>query len=135
MTFRKDSLLFYQSEFFYVVMAMLCFLLIPILGIEISLLYMFPFIILILVNFILQNEFITIDDTGILCQKSGKIIWLYEWDSIAELKRSTRYLMPSIEVIIYDKCGKPEHFSLTNQYFQLGRIAKKAIKQFYKKTD
>ena len=135
MRFRKDSLLFYQSEIFYVVMAILCLTLIPILGLELSFLYMSLFIVLILVNPKLHNEFITINETSISCQKSGKQLWVYAWDSIAELKRSSRYLMPSIEVIIYNKYGESEHFAYHNQYFQLGRTARDAIKRYYKPTE
>ena len=105
MIFRKDSLLFYQSEIFYIVMAILCLTLVPMLVGEISLLYLFPFLVLMLVNPQLHNEFIAINETGISCQKSGKQLWAYEWLSIAELKRSSRFLMPSIEVIAYNKYG------------------------------
>ena len=135
MMFRKDSLLFYQSEIFYIVMVIVCMTLIPILGIVISLLYMCPFIVLILVNPKLHNEFITIDENGISCKKSGKHLWVYEWDSIAELKACSRFLMPSIAVIVYNKHGESERFALPNQYFQLGRMAREAIMRYYKPTE
>lgn len=131
MMFRKDALLFYQSEIFYIIVAILCLALIPILGLEVSLLYMFPFIVLILVNPKLHNEFITIDETGISCQKSGKQSWAHAWSDIAELKRSSRYLMSSIEVIVYNQYGETEQFAFPNHYFQLGRAAKKAIQRYY----
>ena len=135
MMFRKDSLLFYQCEIFYVVMTILCLTLVPILGGEISFLYLFPFFVLILVNPQLHNEFIAINETGISCQKSGKQLWAYEWNSIAELKGSSRFLMPSIEVIVYNKHGESERVALPNQCFQLGRTAKEAIKRYYKPTE
>lgn len=135
MMFRKDSLLFYQSEIFYIVMVIVCMTLIPILGVEISLLYMFPFIALLLVNPKLHNEFITIDETGISCHKSEKQVWAYGWDCIAELKRSSRFLMPSIEVIAYNKYEESECFAFPNQYFQLGRAAREAIKRYYNPTE
>lgn len=87
MTFRKNSLLFYQSEILYIAMDILCLTLIPILGVGISILYMLPFIVLILVNPKLYNELITIDETGISCEKAGYQIWAYRWDCIAELKK------------------------------------------------
>ena len=132
MKFRKNSLLFYQSEIFYIFMVILCSILIPILGETMSILSMVPFIILILVNPKLYNEFITIDETGISCQKSGKQIWIYGWDSIEKLKRSSRFLLPSIEVIVYNKYRESKNFASSDQYFQLGKIARKAIKQYYK---
>lgn len=135
MMFRKDSLLFYQSEIFYIIAVISCLMLIPVLKIEISLLYMFPFIILTLVNPQLHNEYITIDETGISCQKSGKQIWAYGWNCIAELKRSSRFLMPSIEVIAYNEQGEINNFAYPNQYFQLGRAAREAIERYYNPTE
>lgn len=130
MMFRQNSLLFYQSEFIYIVMATLCLAFIPLLGVGLSLLYMSPLIVLALVNSKLHNEFIIINEQGISCQKSGKQLWACNWDKIAELKKSSRFLMPAIEVIKYDSCGNPEQFAMSNHYFQLGKTAKKAINQY-----
>lgn len=116
-------------------MAISCLTLFPILGLGLSLLYVFPFIVLILVNPKLHNEFIIINEIGISCQKSGKQLWVYEWESIAELKKSSRFLMPSMQVIAYNKGGEPERFALPNHYFQLGRTAMEAIKRYYKPTE
>lgn len=135
MMFRKNTLLFYQSEIFYFVMAILCLALFPMLGLGLSLLYVFPFAVLMLVNPKLHNEFITINEIGISCQRSGIQLWAYEWDTIAGLKRSSRFLMPSIEVIPYNKCGEPEQFAMSNHYFQLGRAARKAVKRYYKPAE
>lgn len=135
MMFRKDSLLFYQSETFYIIMAILCLTLVPMLVGEISFLFLFPFLVLILVNPHLHNEFIAINETGISCHKSGKQLWAYEWVGIAELKRSSRFLMPSIEVIAYNNYGESERVALPNQYFQLGSTAREAIKRYYNPTE
>ena len=131
MTFRKDSLLFYQSEIFYIVMTVLCLAIVPILG-KLSLLCLFSFLILIFVNPILHNEYITISEVGVSCQKSGKLLWTYEWDCVAELKRRSRFLMPSIEVVVYNKYRESNRFSRCNQYFLLGRAAKEAMRRYYK---
>jgi hypothetical protein len=132
MIFRKDALLFYQSEIFCVVMAVLCFTLMPMLGIEISFLCMLPFVVLVFANPKLYNELITINEVGISCQKSGKQLWGYEWESIAELKKSSRFLMPSIEVIAYNKQEESEQFAHPNQYFQLGKPAREALRRYYR---
>ena len=134
MIFRKDSLMFYQSEIYYILATLLCLALAPILGGYI-LFFLFPFLVLILVNPKLHNEFIAINEAGISCQRSGKQLWAYEWDNFAELKRSSRFLMPSIEVIVYNKHGEPEQFARPNQYFQLGRTAREAIKRYRDCTD
>ena len=124
-------MLFYQSEIFYIVMTMLCLALIPMLGLGLSLLYAFPFVILLLVSPKLHQEFIEINEKGISCRKAEALLWEYAWDSIAELKESSRFLMPSIEVITYNRCGKPEQYALSDHYFQLGREARKALKRYY----
>ena len=131
MTFRQNSLLFYQSEIFYIVMGILCLPLFPMLGAGLTLLYVFPFVLLMLVNPKLNNQFITIDEFGISCHKSEIGLWAYEWDHIAELRRSDRFMLPSIEVITYDGSGQPEQFALHGHYFQLGRTARKAIDKYY----
>ena len=133
--FRKNACLFHQSEATYIIILILCLTLIPILGIGLSLIYMLPFIVLILVNPKLYNEYITINEFGISSQKSGEELWKYEWDKIAELKKSSRFLMPSVEVIAYNKCGESEQYAHTNHYFQLNKVAKKAIEIYYKPTE
>ncbi len=137
MTFRKDSLLFYQSKIIYIIMAISCLILFPILRVELwlSALFALYFVILTLINPKLHNEFITINEIGISCQQSGKQLWAYEWDCIAKLKRSSRFRMPSIEVITYNKRGEAEQFALPDQYFQLGKAAKEAIMRYYKPTE
>ncbi len=78
------------------------------------------------------NEFITIDEHGISCEKAGKQLWGYDWDSIVELRRSNRSRTKAIDVIVYDKFGKPEPYALIGQYFLLGKAAKEAMKRYYK---
>lgn len=134
MMFRKNSLLFYHSEILSIIIAILSLVIVPTLRIM-SILFIFPLIAFILANPQLHNEFITINETGISCQQSGKQLWAYEWDSIAELRKSSRFMLPSIEVIVYNKYGEAEKFALHNQYFQLGRTARKAVKQYYKPTE
>lgn len=130
MVFRKNSLLFYEGEVIYIVFVIVSLTLIPILGIGLSLLCALTFVILIVVNPWLHNEFITIDEIGISCHKSGKQIWAYEWNRIAKLQRSSRFRLPSIEIMIYRSCTKPEQYHFSGHYFQLGRVAKKAIRQY-----
>lgn len=135
MTFRQNEIMYRQVEILYSVAALCSLGLIPSLGFGFPLLCAISLVIIILVNPKLQNEFITIDETGIRCEKSGTQLWAYEWDRIAALKKSTRLQSPAVEVITYCKSGKPEPYSLPGQYFQLSRAAKKALKQYYKPQD
>lgn len=132
MVFRKDSLLFYQCRIFYIIMGIASLLFIPTVGLELFLLYVSIPVLLFLLNPQMYNEFITINEMGISCHRSKKLLWSYEWDRIAELRKSSRYLLPAIEVITFNKHGEPEQYALPAQYFQLGKAAKEAIKQYYK---
>ncbi len=131
MTFRKDSLLFYQSEIAYIAITIVCLVLIKPLGVVWYLLGILPFVVFILINPIIYNEFITINENGISCWKRGRCMWEYEWNSISQLKRSSRFLMPSIEIIGYNKYGEAEQYAVDGHYFQLGKTAKKAIENYY----
>ena len=133
MTFQKNSLLFYQGQIVLMLMALLGLIFIPHLGWEIFLVFEIPVIALILLFPKLYNEFVTINEKGILCQRAGETLWEHSWENIAELKSSSRFLLPSVEVITYNKNGKAEPFALPNHYFQLGQAAKKAINMYYKK--
>lgn len=135
MIFRKHSLLFYQSEIFYIIMAIISLVSFPMIGLGLSLLCGVPFAVLILINPKLHNEFITINEHGISCQKSGIPLWEYEWNGIAELKRSSRFRMPAIEVIAHNKCEGPKPFAMPDHYFQLGRAARRAVERYYKSTE
>lgn len=83
----------------------------------------------------LHKEFISINEYGISCHKAGIQLWSYDWNSIAKLKKSSRFLMPSIEVLTYSRHGEPEQYTVTNHYFQLGRAARIALTQFYTSKD
>lgn len=131
MTFRKNSLMFYESQIVYIIFAILCLTMISMYGFVISLLFSGLFLILIFANPRLYNEFVTINEIGVSCCKAGKIIWQYEWDDIAKLQKSSRCLMPSLEIVIYD-AEKTDSKVLTGHYFQLGKTAKQAVDKYYK---
>ena len=135
MTFRKNSLLFVEGQILYTLMVVSCLATIPVLGFWFSLILATPFAALVLINPKLQNEFITIDEDGIRCCQGVNTIWSYGWDNIAELRKTSRYLLPSIDVIVFDRFGKPEPFALNGQYFQIGKVARKAIDQYYKPAE
>lgn len=130
MTFRKNSLLFYESQTVYVIFAILCLTMIPMFGFELSFLFSTLFLILVFINPRLYNEFVTINETGITCYKAGKRIWKYEWNSIAELQKSSRFRMPSLEIVIYDDFRDENSRVQTGHYFQLGKVAKNAINKY-----
>ena len=130
MTFRKDYLLLKQERICFICMIVMCLFFIPTYGIEISLVLELTFTILLLATPKLHNEHITIDEMGITCHTPKSQIWSYKWEDIAELKRSSRFRLPSMEVI-------PKNSRLhapSNHYFQLSKKAKDALKK-YKPTE
>lgn len=134
MTFRKNCLLFYEIQITFIILLLLALFLIPAIGLKHTLLIEVFFLLLILLNFKVHNEYITINEIGIVCFRNKKVIWEYKWDSIVELRRSSRYLLPSIEIIISDSTKRINQFESLGYYFELNRKAKKAIKKYYKGT-
>ena len=131
MTFRKDSLSFYQSQTAYIITIVLCLALVSMLELRLFLLCTFPLVVLVLVNSkLFYNEFVTIDNTGISCFKKEKVIWEYEWEKIIELKGSSRYRMRSVEIVIDDNAKEVVPFDYSIHYFQLGNAAMNAIAQY-----
>ena len=123
MTFRKDAILYYQIDLFCLLIVLLCLFLIPSWGFGLPLLYALPFIVLIPINKKLHSEYITIDEYGILCTRSGIQQWRYDWNSIAMLRKSTRFRLPSVEVITYNKTENADLSDLNNHYFHCKQIA------------
>ena len=135
MTFRKDCLLFYEIQITLIILILVTLFLIPVIGFKYTFLVEVFFSLLIMLNFNLHNEYITINEFGIICCQNEKKIWEYKWDSIVELRRSSRLLLPSAEIIIFDSNKKAESSQSSGYYFQLNRKAKKAIKKYYGKTN
>ncbi len=131
MVFRKNLLLYYEINIYSTAVLILCIGLISVIGVAVFLLCAMPFIALLLVSSKLYDEFIVINEMGLSCYKSKELLWAYEWQEIAALKRSNRFRLPSVEVIRYDANGKIAPFAMPDEYFQLSSAAKKAIKQYY----
>ena len=131
MTFRKNSISFYESQISYLCAIVLCLILIPLMDSFIPLLICSPFVLLLFVTPKLWSQFITIDETGVFCHRSGKQIWGYQWNEIAVLKRTSECLLPVILVVKYGQAGILES---TKHSFELGRVARKAIATYSDKV-
>lgn len=94
-----------------------------------------PLLVVALVSPKLDREYITIDEWGIACKEGDQLRRSFDWAHIAELRRSSRFRLPSIEVISYDASGQPEPFASARHYFQLRRAAKKALSMYYAQAD
>ena len=132
MTFRKNGILFVIHFCTYCVIAIICIILTPIDQVGLMSFLSLPFIILAVLNPIIHNEYVTVDNKGIRCTKKGNVMWEYAWDEIIKLKRSSRYRLPSVEIVIDDHANEIAPFDHSVHYFQLGKTARKAIAQYYK---
>ncbi len=135
MTFRKQASFFYQSTVFYIATSIACLVMFIFVRI-----WLFPvgsavMALLAWLNPSFYNDFITIDEHGITCEKAGKHLWGYDWDSIAELRKGTHSCTKAIYIIGYDKFGKPEPYPQLDRYFLLGKAAKEALKRYYAPKD
>ena len=130
MTFRKDCLLFYEIQITLIILLLLTLFLIPIIGFKYVLLIEVVFVLLMLLNFKVHSEYITINENGIICCQNQKILWEYKWTCVAELRRSSRFLLPSIEIMVFDSNKNLESPQLSGCYFQLSGKAKIAIEKY-----
>ena len=72
---------------------------------------------------------ITMDEQGVRCTESDKLLWDLSWSQIAEVRKTTRYRSRAVQLI---PTVKPKHGLHTPQNqlflgFQLSRKAKKAL--------
>lgn len=131
MSFRKDRLLIVQQEIVLVFCAVLSILVIPLTGVVIlSLLFMLMFIVLALVTPLTYGDIIIMNEDGIICKRANKQMWVHQWEDVAALQRSSRYRLPSIEIVVYIMHGGQMQTELSGHYFQLSKTAKSAIKQY-----
>lgn len=132
MTFRKDSIMFIEHLGAFCAMVTICITLLPIDQLGVMPFFALCFAILAALTPVIHNELVTVNDEGIRCTQKGKVIWEYAWADIIKLKRSSRYRMPSVEIVIDDHANEVVPFEFSEHYFQLGRTARKAITLYYK---
>lgn len=133
MSFRKNSILFYENVILLAALSLLMIAVGLVTNFPILCLCAVPLLIVALVSPKLDREYITIDEWGISCKEGDRLRWSFDWAHIAELRRSSRFRLPSIEVIPYDAFCQPEPFASDRHHFQLGRAAKKALSMYYAK--
>jgi len=84
-----------------------------------------PIIALTAINPFIYSEYIGIDEQGIRCYKSKTILWEYEWSVISDIRRGSRFRLPTAEIYIKKPDNNSSDFPVN--YFQLGKAAKKAL--------
>ena len=129
MRFRKNSIMFMEYIVMCCLTAIVCIALIPI-----DLYGVLPYVSLVMILFLtlapaFYDEYITIDNEGIACTRRKELMWEYRWDDVLYLRKSLRYRAPSIEIVTEDHSDAPITYDYSKHYFQLGRTAKKALRQ------
>ena len=127
MSFRKNSILFYENVILLAALSLLMIAVGLVTNFPILCLCAVPLLIVALVSPKLDREYITIDEWGISCKEGDQLRWSFDWAHIADLRRSSRFRLPSVA------SGQPEPFASDRHYFQLGRAAKKALSMYYAK--
>ena len=125
MVFRKNSLLFLESQIIFILLSMSSLFIIPVLDISIWILCFIPLFVLTLINPMFYREYIKIDEQGIKCFNSKNTLWEYEWSSIPDIRRGSRYSLPTVE--LYTEKVDSIVYQLPANYFQLGKSAKEAL--------
>lgn len=76
------------------------------------------------------DEYIRIDETGIVCYKSKTMLWNYQWDEIVELKRCTYLRHPAVAIVPQINKILDGVYQSSNHRFQLSKSAKRAIAEY-----
>lgn len=132
MTFRKNSIMFVEHLCVLCIMAVISIALLLMSQEWVMALFVLCFVAFAALMPVVHNEFVTVDSEGIRCAQKNKVIWGYTWNDIIKLKRSSRYKMPSVEIVIDDHANEIIPYDQSIHYFQLGKTARKAIAQYYK---
>ena len=134
MDFRKNEILFLQEQIVY------CGGIVGCAGMIIWNISLWPAFFplsigmlgLFLANCFGKSEVVTINEVGIQCKNKNTILWDFPWTEIEELHIGRRLREPSVEIELKVDSVYRKDFDFHQCYFQLGRTAKKAIKQYYK---
>ena len=72
---------------------------------------------------------ITMDEQGVRCTKSDKLLWDLSWSQIAEVRKTTRYRSRAVQLIPTVEPKQDLHTPQNQLFlgFQLSRKAKKAL--------
>lgn len=128
MTFRQNALLITEYRIMLCVLILSSLMLIP-AATTYAIMLVLLFTVLLLLTPQLCGVFITMNEEGITAYRGKKQLWVYNWEQIKALKKSNRYLLPSVEIIATEYAQR-QNLYCGNYYFQLGKIAKEALQKY-----
>lgn len=133
MSFRKNSILFYENIILLAALSLLMIAVGLVKNFPILCLCAVPLLIVALVSPKLDREYITIDEWGISCKEGDQLRWSFDWAHIADLRRSSR-VSPSLRRGDPLRCVRPAGaICFGPALFPIGRAAKKALSMYYAK--
>ncbi len=132
MTFRRDQSFFVTGVILLSSFILLYLAMIPVFGFTVCL------VIVLILGWILYglpryfNEFISIDNSGISCEKAGNVLWAYEWNQVVGLRKCSRFFQPAIRLVLDERGEKRLHDPMMI-CFQLSKRAKQALTRYLPK--
>lgn len=82
------------------------------------------------------NDYITIDETGVSCNRKNRLQWNLKWNEIALVKKGIVNKHRGIILYVYNKRGEPEYSFENGGYeFELSKQAKQALALYGKSIE
>ncbi len=136
MQFRKTGIFFFEMMISLTLILLIQgFCMIYVKAFNTIFIIIFLMMLLLLVTFPFGERHIIVDDDGITCRSHKKQIWSFKWSEIKELRLSSWGRNPALYIILieYDHTDI-DNLKIIEQdlYFQYGRKAKQAIRQYCK---
>ena len=75
---------------------------------------------------------ITMDEQGVRCTESDKLLWDLSWSQIAEVRKTTRYRSRAVQLVPIEEPKQDLHIPQAHPFlgFQMSRSAKIALKTY-----
>lgn len=75
---------------------------------------------------------VTMDDQGVRCTESDKLLWDLTWSQIAEVRKTTRYRSRAVQLVPIEEPKQDLHIPRAHPFlgFQMSRSAKIALKTY-----
>lgn len=79
------------------------------------------------------DEYVTVDEKGITCEKKGEILWQYAWFEIAYLLIGAENRSPGVHIILKVDCQDKRFYPQPKGSFQLTKASREALNSYCRK--
>ena len=129
MTFRQDCLTYCETQVIFCALLLLFIIAALVANMPFLLWGAVLFLLSLLIHRKLEKNYITIDETGVVCCRKSEKLWGYQWEEIDELRTSS-YLRHKAVIVIAKVDNNPRVPQQAMHHFQLGKDARKAIERY-----